>query len=392
MIIGIDGNEANQKIRVGSGIYAFELLKQFKEFRIQNLEFRIYLKDEPIKDLPKESSKWKYIIIGPKSLWTQLGLPIKLWREKMLGIVPDVFFTPSHYAPRFCPIPSVVTIFDLSFIRFPEMFLPKDLYQLKNWTAYSIRQAKKIITISENSKSDIIKYYGISEERIVVAYPGYDRQKFKIQPPAGGSKFKINTVKKKYKINSLYILCVGTIQPRKNLIRLLEAFAMLKYQVRKAKPIQERIKLVICGMIKEGRGGWMQENFKFQISNFKLENDVIVTSYVPEDDLPYLMAGAKTLILPSLYEGFGIPAIEAMACGVPVVVSNVSSLPEIVGDAGILVDPYDVESIMNGLKEACYNNSRREELIDRGLDQVKKFSWESSAAKILKVLNLSSRA
>ncbi|MBI5452665.1 glycosyltransferase, partial [Candidatus Gottesmanbacteria bacterium] len=152
------------------------------------------------------------------------------------------------------------------------------------------------------------------------------------------------------------------------------------------------LKLVICGMIKEGRGGWMQENFKFQISNFKLENDVIVTSYVPEDDLPYLMDGAKTLVLPSLYEGFGIPAIEAMACGVPVVVSNVSSLPEIVGDAGILVDPYDVESIMNGLKEACYNNSRREELIDRGLDQVKKFSWESSAAKILKVLNLSSRA
>ncbi|MBI4991194.1 glycosyltransferase family 4 protein, partial [Candidatus Gottesmanbacteria bacterium] len=179
---------------------------------------------------------------------------------------------------------------------------------------------------------------------------------------------------------------VGTIQPRKNLARLIEAFEMLK-QVQH-DTLTKDLKLVICGMMKEGRGGWMQEEIlkKIQSSKSKIQKDIILTGYVDDNDLPYLMAGAKAFVLPSLYEGFGIPAIEAMACGVPVVVSNVSSLPEIVGDAGILVDPYDINSITRGVSQACYNEALRISLIKRGLQRVNKFNWEKSAALILEVL------
>ncbi len=382
MIVGIDGNEANQNIRVGSGVYAFELLKQFNKFKIQNSKFKVYLKNKPLEDMPSEDKNFEYRIIGPNKLWTQIGLPINLWKEKLSGQVPDVFLSLSHYAPRFCPIPSVITVFDLSFLKFPEMFLQKDLYKLKSWTSYSVKQAERIITISESSKKDIMKYFSIKEEIIKVVYPGYDKNKFKVQSASWQTKFKIEEVKNKYKIIDDYILFVGTIQPRKNLNRLLEAFKILK-----RKHIQSRdLKLVVAGMIKEGRGGWMQENFFSKIKDLGLEKEVIITGYIPDDDIPLLFSGAKAYVLPSLYEGFGIPVIEAMACGCPVVTSNLSSLPEIAGNAAILINPYDTDSLAEGISNACYNQSIRRDLIRRGLEQVVKFNWRTSSLQILSVL------
>jgi glycosyltransferase involved in cell wall biosynthesis len=379
MLIGIDGNEANQKIRVGSGVYAFELLKQFKKYQISNIKYQIYLKEPPIIDLPEEFNRWRYKIVRPNKLWTQIGLPIKLWEEKIFGKAPDLFFTPTHYAPHFCPVSSVITIFDLSFIRFPEMFLKKDLYKLKSWTDYSIKQAKKIITISQFSKKEITDYYHVPQENVIVAYPGYDGNKYKISNIK--NKKYIEKIKKKYKIDGDYLLYVGTIQPRKNLVRLIEAFELMNRKY-------PELKLVICGMINEGRGGWMNEEFFHAISNQQLtiHKDVIITGFVSEDDLPYLMSGAKSLVLPSLYEGFGIPVIEAMACGIPVVVSNTSSLPEVVEKAGILVNPYEIGDITRGLTSACFDENKRKEMIKRGLERVKLFSWQKTAKIVLEVL------
>lgn len=372
MIIGMDGNEANQKVRTGSGVYAFELLRQLKKIRIQNLEFRIYLKDEPISELPPANDYWKYAVIGPKKFWTQITLPLYLWKEKIRRKVPDVFFSPTHYAPRFCPIPSVITIFDLSFIRFPEMFLKADLYKLQNWTKYSVVQAKKIITISEFSKKEINDNYHISADKIIVAYPGYDQDRFNKR--IKNKELKIRNIKKKYKISSPYILFVGTIQPRKNISRLIDAFRLLNNEY-------PELKLVICGMVNEGRGGWMNA----EILNLT-KNNITITGYVENEDLPYLMAEARVFVLPSLYEGFGIPAVEAMACGTPTVVSNISSLSEIVGNAAFLIDPYDIDSIVRGIKEACYNKLKQEEMIQKGLLQARKYNWENSAKLILNTL------
>lgn len=369
MLIGIDGNEANIEKRVGIGQYAFQMLKhiykvQSAKSKVQstNIKFKIYLKDRPLSDLPKESSWWKYKIIKPKAFWTQIALPINLFLEKEK---PNVFFSPSHYAPRFSPCSSVISIMDLSFVHFPSMFNKKDLWQLKNWTAYSVKNATKIFTISNYSKKDIVSYYGINSDKVVVTYPGYERTKFLAKPDLA-PRDKSNK----------YILFVGTLQPRKNIARLVEAF-----KIATTKFSDETMKLIIAG-----KKGWLYEEVFQKVKELSIEKRVIFTGYVKEEDLPGLYGSAKCLVLPSLYEGFGIPVLEAMACGCPVVVSNVSSLPEIVGEAGILVDPLRTISIAQGIEQVCYDNLRRNMLISKGLNQVKKFSWERCARITLEVL------
>lgn len=140
MIIGIDGNEANVKRKVGIGEYAFELLVQFKKLSVHGYQFTVYLKDAPLVQMPEESEDWKYVIVKPRKLWTQIGLPLYLFSHFPR---PDVFFTPSHYAPRFSPVPTVIAIMDVAYLKFPHLFASKDLYQLREWTKYSAQNAKK---------------------------------------------------------------------------------------------------------------------------------------------------------------------------------------------------------------------------------------------------------
>ena len=357
MIVGIDGNEANIPKRVGVGKYAFELLKQFYKYKVLSIRYKVYLKDKPLPDLPKETDWWQYKVVGPKKFWTQIGLPVALIKERLLGKSPDVFFTPSHYAPRFSPCPRVISIMDLSYLHFPEMFRKQDLYQLKNWTAYSVKKAKKILTISKASRDDIIKYYQVPEEKLVVTYPGIDRVS------------SMENIREKYGIEGNYILSVGTLQPRKNYIRLIEAFSTLT---------PNPYTLIIVG-----KPGWLFEEIYQAPKKFGVEKKVKFLNYVPDEDLPGLYKGAICFVLVSLYEGFGIPILEAMANSCPVVASNVSSLPEVVSKAGILVDPYNIEDITRGIKEVL---TRRNELVKKGLHQCRQFSWEKCAKETLKVL------
>lgn len=294
-----------------------------------------------------------YEVFGPKKLWTLTGL-----QKKMLSNPPDVLFTPTHYTPVFVPCPSVISIMDLAFEKFPQYFKPRDLYQLRYWTRYSAKQAKRILTISENTKRDIVKLYNIPAEKISVTYPGFDQKRF--NPEVRG--------KNKY---GDYFLFLGTLQPRKNIERLIEAFLQLK----------TTSKLVIAGMIHEGRGGWMNENIKSS-------DKVILTGYIPDEEVPVLMANAKAYVLPSLYEGFGIPPIEAMATGVPVIASKVSSLPEVCGKAAAYIDdPYDIGSIQRALQDVLLQTpSERQKMIDLGLSWVKRYNWESTAKDTLETL------
>src|SRR6185437_4341110 len=171
MIIGIDGNEANVQKRVGISEYAFELLMQFSsaKFKDQNAKFVVYLKDNPLPHLPKENDFFTYRILKPGKLWTQWRLPLDLYLHRPR---PDVFFSMTHYAPRFSPVPTVIAVMDVSYIRFPEMFNSSDLYQLKNWTAYSVKNAKKVLTISNSSRDDIIKAYKTPKDKVVTTYLG----------------------------------------------------------------------------------------------------------------------------------------------------------------------------------------------------------------------------
>lgn len=363
MVIGIDGNEANIKNRVGSGVYAFEVLRHLYQVDQKNI-YKIYLKEKPIADLPPAKTNWQYLNFGPKKLWTQIALPLKL----LVGrLKPDVFFTPGHYAPRFSNIPQVITIFDLSFIRFPKMFQKKDLYQLTNWTKYSVYKSDAIITISAFSKKEIVDYYQIDPQKVHVIYPGYDQDLFK---PVKNQKLT-QDINRKYKINKDYLLFVGTIQPRKNLTKLIEAFKLLdrKYD----------LQLVIVGKL-----GWLYEEFFSKVD--KMKGKVIICDFVKRSDLPVLYSQAKAFVLPSLYEGFGIPVVEAQACGLPVVVANTSSLPEVVGESGILTDSKSAVSIAQGIDKILTDEKLNQGLINKGFKNTKRFSWENCTKQTLNIL------
>lgn len=367
MKIWIDGYEANVPQRLGSSQIGFELLHSFEKIDHEN-EYTILLPSAPLPDLPKERSGWNYKILKPNKLWTRIALPYALYSAK---VKPDLIYSPTHYIPRFSPVKRIVTIFDLSYLHFPEMIPKADLWKMVNWGKFGIENAEHIITISNFSKKDIIKNYKINSDKITVAYPGYDKNIFK---PIKDLK-KTESIKEKYNISGKYVIYIGTIQPRKNLLRLIEAF----------KPI-ENLKLVIVGKTKGlGREGWMFDEILEKPAKLGIEDKVIFTGYVPSEELPYLLSSAETFILPSLWEGFGIPPVEAMACGTPVIVSKISSLPEVVGNAGLLVDPTSVTQIEQAIRTITTDKKLREKRIKLGLEQAKKYSWNKMAKTVLKV-------
>lgn len=377
MTIGINGNEANVPHRVGSGMYAFELISHLAKIGSGETKLDVYLQDAPMADFPQKSPNFDYKILPPQKLWTLTRLQTDLIAKKISGKAPDIFFTPTHYTPLVMPVPSVISIMDMSFERFPEYFKPKDYYQLKLWTKISAIQAKKIFTISEFSKAEICKFYGFPEEKIVVTYCGYDEKRF--NPSVKKESAKIAAVRKKYHLSLDFLLFLGTLQPRKNLVRLIEAFSQLS---------DKKVQLVVVGMINEGRGGWMNETIFQLVKKLGLETRVVFTGYVPDNEVPFLMAGSRGYVLPSLYEGFGIPPIEAMATGVPVAVSRVSSLPEICGDAALYIsDPKDVVSIKNTLEKlVTLSDTESKKRAAVGLDWVKRYNWLNTAKKTLSVL------
>ncbi len=366
MNIGIDGYEANVVRRVGIGRIAHETIKGMyailKKESKRTVNVIVFLPTPPMPDMPAQTDWWHYRVVGPKKLWTFIGLPLAMRRENL-----DVMFSPTHYIPRFTAIPRVMSIMDLSYLKFPQLFKPKDLYQLTRWTAYSAAHAKKIFTISEASKNDIIKEYHVPDDKVVVTYPGF-------------TMGDASDIPDKYHISRNYILSVGTIQPRKNYTRLIEAFSLFLKQ--------NRQKFSDLHLVIIGKKGWLYEDILAAPKKFGVEDRVKFLDFVPDGDLPSFYRHALCFALPSLYEGFGLPVLEAMAYKCPVVVSNVSSLPEIAGKAGIYVDAGSAQSIAGGLLTAVRQRNliQGKQRVNAGLAQMKKFTWEKAARQTLEVL------
>lgn len=366
--IWIDGTEANVNQRLGSGAVAFELIKNFEKLDKKN-EYTILLPGKPLEDLPKERVGFKYKQIRIKRLKTIFGLALEHFFSKEK---PDVIFSPTHYIPRYINCKRVATIFDLAYLHFPQMFTKGDLYKLTKWSEYSIENVTHLVTISNFTKKDLIKNYKISKDKITVAYPGYDEDFYK---PLN-DKDKISKIKEKYNSGDNYIIYIGTIQPRKNLLRLIEAFRKI-----------ENLKLVIVGKTSgEGKEGWMYKDILELPEKLGISEKIEFTGYVEKDELVYLLNGAKAFILPSLWEGFGIPVVEAMACGVPVIVSNVSSLPEIVGDAGLLVNPKSADQIEQAIRTINTDKKLQEKLSKKGIARAERYSWKKMAKSVIHVL------
>lgn len=379
MRIWIDGYEANQANRVGSGQYAFEILRNLEKIsskgrpasgRDSDNEYTILLPAPPLSDLPKERPNWKYEVLKPNKLWTRIALPLALFKSKQK---PDVFFSPTHYIPRFFPskVKMVCTIFDLSYLYFKEMFKKDDLYKLTNWSKFSIENSDQILAISEFTKQDILKNYSVKPDKITVTLLSYDKEIYK---PIKDQK-KIKQLQEKYKISGDYIIYIGTLQPRKNLIRLIEAMKYIS-----------NVKLVVVGKISgPGRSAWMFDEILSKPKELGIEDRIIFTNFVPSEELAYLISGAKIQVYPSLYDGFGITPLESMACGIPVALSNATSLPEVVGGAGTYFDPMSCEDIAKAANSLLNDEKLRQKKVQLSLDRVKHFSWEKCARETLAV-------
>jgi glycosyltransferase involved in cell wall biosynthesis len=299
------------------------------------------------------------------SMREQLRIPAQLRRAKV-----DVFHAPHYTLPFTTPCNSVVTIHDCIHLLFPQ-YLPSRVAYIYARTALWIaaNRSSRVLTVSEASKKDILSFFNIDPEKITVIPNGIDGQ-FMIEP----STEAIARVQERYQLKSPFLLYVGNVKPHKNLERLIDAFFKLR------KDGLTNLTLLIIG----------DEITKYTtirrtVHRYQLHKYVRFLGFVPSDTLSILYRLADAFVFPSLYEGFGLPPLEAMASGTPVVTSNVSSLPEVVGNAAVLVDPYDVNSIANGIQTILEDPLYREKLTKNGLERAKHYSWERSVAKVKQI-------
>lgn len=268
----------------------------------------------------------------------------------------------------------VVTVHDLAFREYPETVRGRTMLMLKRHLKRSIRRADAVVVVSEFTKQEILKYYDVAEETVHVVPNGIDRSQYH----TGYGEEQICRVKKKYGIENEYFLYLGTIEPRKNLSNLLRAYRIFCDRMRDEKK-------TVPGLVLAGGKGWMYEDiFHTAEKNFS-EDEVLFTGYVDEEDKAPLMSGASVFCFPSLYEGFGMPPLEAMACGTPVLTSDSSSLAEVTRDAAFHINPYDIDAIAEAMNRLYQEEELRQQLRSRGLEQAKKYSWDNAVEKLWKV-------
>lgn len=350
----------------GIGVYSKAILRELSASQdILCLKFKTKNNSHDVLGYKTFDFKFSYFVYT--AITTLLNKQINLI-DNFKGKI-DIFFAPDHYIPYLGDTPVVATVMDLIPLIHPELTRSK-LRKFKNYAfKKAILSATHIITISEYSKSDIIKYLGIKGSKISVVPLGVDKKYF--QRVDNKKKEK---VLEKYNIKKNFFIFIGTLQPRKNILRIIEAFEQLPQHVKNNN------ELIIIG-----QNGWKAEDIIDKLKEMQRLGYGKWLNYIPQDDLLSILQSAKALVYPSLYEGFGLPVIEAFASHCPVICSNTTSLPEVAGDAAILVNPLSVEEISSAICLLAEDEDKREKLIAKGLEQVKKFTWEKSVNEHLKV-------
>lgn len=359
MNIGVDASRATRGLRTGTENYSLHVVRELAGLPSPH-QFTLYFNQPPEPGLFPDSPRVRQRPMPFPRLWTHVRLA-----SEMLLRPPDVLFVPAHVLPLAHPR-AVATVHDMGYRHFPEAHTWKARLYLEWGTRHNARASRLVIADSHATREDLVKFYGISESKIRVAYPG-------VRPDLSPVRdaVRLNETLGRYGIPPPYALYVGTLQPRKNLRRLIEAFAQ----------VPEPYTMVLAG-----KKGWLYANILRRAESLGIGHRVLFPGYVQDEDLPALLSGASLFAFPSLYEGFGMPVLEAMACGVPVVCSDTSSLPEVAGDAALTVSPTDTEALAAAMNRVLTDEELRRALIARGLERARLFTWRRCAEEILVTL------
>jgi glycosyltransferase involved in cell wall biosynthesis len=304
-------------------------------------------------------------------LWQRLRLPVPV--QAVTGRL-DLFHSPDFVLPPTGSTPSVLTVHDLSFLRVPECFVPGFCEYLMDAVSRAVRRAEHILADSQSTCKDLVELMGVDRERVTVLYPGVEARFKPVRDPA-----ILARIRRRYRLPDRFVLGLGTLQPRKNFSGLIRAFGqLLSSGVAGAEAAD--LRLVIAG-----GEGWMYEDTLLLADRLGFGDRVVFTGFVDDADLPVLYNLATLFAFPSWYEGFGLPVLEAMACGTPVISANNSSLPEVVGEAGLLVDAADADGLVGALARTLTDPELRARLVAAGLAQAKRFSWGASARQLLEL-------
>lgn len=372
MIIGIDASRANKTAKTGVEWYAWHVIQELKKLTKSDKNSWILYTNaflqSGLEQLPENwyetRAHWPI-----KKGWTQLRLSWEMWRRPS-----EVLFVPAHVLPRVTPKKSVVTIHDVGFHRMPQIYKPRDR-AFQEWSTKDIaKRAARIVTVTEFSGREISELYGVSSDRIAITPNGVDHDIFR--PISDG--LAIDEVLKRHRLHKPFFVSIGRLEAKKNTVNLIKAFSLFKAR----RGVGDPVYLVLIG-----NPGFGYEDVKKAINESSFKEYIIQLGYVPEADLPYIINAAEALIHPSWYEGFGIPPVEAMACGCPVLSSNIGALTEVIGpDAAIYFPPGEIEAMVAAMNRIIDEPGIKQKLRMAGIVRASKYNWRSTAEKTLPVL------
>lgn len=353
--------------KTGVGWYIFNIVKGLVQNNKNDYtaEFINFMNRHNVKEQINYDIKIKQNKFIPYKVYNILTQKLKISHNFLMGTKSDIYHFFNFTIPKNIKGKVIITIYDTVFFSAPETM--DDMKAISEYK-YAAERSNLIITISESAKSDIIKHFNVDEKKIQIVTPGIDLQRYSYNY----TDIELENIRKKYDLPKSYILYLGTIEPRKNIERIVKAFKNYK------KEVNDGLKLVIVG-----KKGWKYDDIMKLIES--MGTDIIITGYIDEEDKIPIYKLAQIFVFPSLYEGFGMPVLEAMASGTPVVTSNISSMPEVAGDAGILVDPFNENEIFEAYKQILSDKKLQKEMIEKGLEQAKNFQWKKSVEVLEKV-------
>ncbi len=367
MIIGIEASHANKQKRTGVEEVCFQIIQELKNIIPSQTKVILYTHKRLNNELNELPRNWEVKVLPwPLSKgWSQIRLSFELFINR-----PDVFFAPGQLVPFLCPNKTITVVHDSAFRVFPKLYNKLARPYLDNMNKLIAKRSKKIITPSQFSRDEFLKFYNFQKENIRVIPWGYDKKRYTIEAIQ-----QSDNILKKFNINKPYFISIGRIEKKKNTISIIKAFNHFR------KNNKKEYQLLLIG---EKRVG--SEKIMDSINKSPYKDDIITPGWVDKEELPIILAKSSILIFPSKYEGFGLPVLQAMAVGVPVICSKNKALQEVGGEAAVYVKHDKAIEISEKMKELVNNKTKREKLIKDGLSRVERFGWEKTAKRVYKVI------